>query len=202
MFSFLRRVAPGVICATTSLAQAAVVSVTVTDDAGQPLADAVVMLEPAAGKLPVKPMAQVDVAQAKRQFEPRLTVVTVGTAVNFPNFDTVRHHVYSFSPIKTFELKLYTGVPSAPIVFDKPGAAVLGCNIHDRMAAWVVVVDTPHHARTGANGVARLDGVSAGSYRLRTWHAGVPAGKEPAPVALSVAGDGAQAQIKLPASAL
>jgi len=202
MFSFLRRVAPVVICATTSLAQAAVVSVTVTDDAGQPLADAVVMLEPAAGKLPVKPMAQVDVAQAKRQFEPRLTVVTVGTAVNFPNFDTVRHHVYSFSPIKTFELKLYTGVPSKPVVFDKPGAAVLGCNIHDRMAAWVVVVDTPHHARTGANGVVRLDGVAAGSYRLRAWHAGVPAGKEPAPVALSVAGDGAQAQIKLPASAL
>lgn len=178
------------------------VSVTVTDDAGQPLADAVVMLEPASGKLPVKPMLQVDVSQAKRQFEPRLTVVTVGTAVNFPNFDTVRHHVYSFSPIKTFELKLYTGVPSAPIVFDKPGAAVLGCNIHDRMAAWVVVVDTPHHARTSATGVVRLDGVAAGSYRLRAWHAGVPAGKEPAPVALSVAGDGAQAQIKLPASAL
>jgi hypothetical protein len=66
----------------------------------------------------------------------------------------------------------------------------------------VVVVDTPHHARTSATGVVRLDGVAAGSYRLRAWHAGVPAGKEPAPVALSVAGDGAQAQIKLPASAL
>ncbi len=181
-------------------AQAAAVSVAVTDDAGQPLADAVVMLEPAAGRLPVKPMPQVDIAQAKRQFAPRLTVVTVGTPVNFPNFDTVRHHVYSFSPAKTFELKLYAGVPSAPIVFDKPGAAVLGCNIHDRMAAWVVVVDTPHHARTGADGWAQIDGVAAGSYRLRAWHAGVPVGKELAPLALSVAADGGQAQIKLPVS--
>ncbi|MBC7995984.1 MAG: methylamine utilization protein [Rhizobacter sp.] len=202
MLSFIRRFALVVICVAAPLAQAAVVSVTVTDAAGRPLADAVVMLEPASGKLPVKPMAQVNVAQVSRQFEPRLTVVTVGTPVNFPNFDTVRHQVYSFSPIKTFELKLYAGVPSAPVVFDKPGVAVLGCNIHDRMAAWVVVVDTPHHARTSASGAVRIDGVAAGSYRLRAWHAGVPAGKEPAPVDLSISAGGAQAQIQLPASAL
>ncbi len=200
MPSFIRRSALVVICGATPLAHAAVVSVNVTDAAGQPLADAVVMLEPVNGKLPVKPMAQVDIAQAQRQFTPRLTVVTVGTAVNFPNFDTVRHHVYSFSPIKTFELKLYAGVPNTPVVFDKPGAAVLGCNIHDRMAAWVVVVDTPHHARTSASGAVRIDGVAAGSYRLRAWHAGVPAGQEAAPVLLSVAAAGAQAEIKLPAS--
>ena len=101
------------------------------------------MLEPASGRLPVKPLGGVQIAQAKRQFSPRVTVVTVGTPVTFPNFDTVRHHVYSFSPVKTFELKLYAGVPNAPVVFDKPGIAVLGCNIHDQMAAWVVVVDTP-----------------------------------------------------------
>lgn len=205
MPSFFHRFVPVVVIGVaTPLAQAAGVSVTVTvtDAAGQPLADAVVTLEPASGKLPVKPMAQVDIGQAQRQFAPRLTVVTVGTPVNFPNFDTVRHHVYSFSPIKTFELKLYAGVPNTPIVFDKPGAAVLGCNIHDRMAAWVVVVDTPHHARSSATGVVRIDGVAAGSYRLRAWHAGVPAGQEPAPLVLSVAAGGAQAQIKLPASAL
>jgi plastocyanin len=183
-------------------AQAAAVTVAVTDEAGQPLPNAVVMLEPASGKLPVKPMPQVDIAQNKRQFTPPITVVTVGTPVNFPNFDTVRHHVYSFSPIKAFELKLYAGVPSQPIVFDKPGAAVLGCNIHDRMAAWVVVVDTPHHARTPASGQVQLDGVATGSYRLRAWHAGVAAGKEPAPIALSVAETGAHATLKLPAGPL
>jgi plastocyanin len=181
-------------------ADAASLTVTVIDDAGKPLLDAVVMLEPASGKLPVKPMAQVDIGQSKRQFTPQITVVTVGTPVNFPNFDTVRHHVYSFSPIKPFELKLYAGVPNAPIVFDKPGNAVLGCNIHDRMAAWVVVVDTPLYARTPADGQVRLDNVPAGSYRLRAWHQGVPAGREPAAETLTVAGADMSAQIKLPAS--
>jgi plastocyanin len=186
----------------TAPARAGGVSVSVTDEAGQPLPHAVVMLEPASGKLPVKPMAQVDIAQAKRQFSPQITVVTVGTPVNFPNFDTVRHHVYSFSPIKTFELKLYAGVPSSPIVFDKPGVAVLGCNIHDKMAAWVLVVDTPHYARTGANGQVQLEGVAPGSYRLRAWHAGVSAEGEPAPQPLTVTGGDSRAQIKLPAVAL
>lgn len=182
-------------------APAAALGVNVTDEAGHPVADAVVLLEPASGKLPVKPMAQVDIAQARRQFTPQVTVVTVGTPVNFPNFDTVRHHVYSFSPTKTFELKLYAGVPAKPVVFDKPGAAVLGCNIHDKMAAWVLVVDTPHFARTGANGQVQLEGVAPGSYRLRAWHAGVSAEREPAPQALTVTGSDAHAQIKLPAVA-
>jgi hypothetical protein len=84
--------------------------------------------------------------------------------------------VYSFSPAKKFEIKLYVGTPAAPVVFDKPGIAVLGCNIHDTMAAWVVVVETPHFGLTGADGRVSLAAVPAGSYRLRTWHPSLPAG--------------------------
>jgi plastocyanin len=190
------------LAAAVPAAHAGAVTVQVHDAAGQPLADAVVLLDPAVGKLPVKPMPQVDISQARRQFSPRVTVVTVGTPVNFPNFDTVRHHVYSFSPVKTFELKLYAGVPHTPVVFDRPGAAVLGCNIHDRMAAWVVVVDTPFHARTDARGQVRLDGVPPGAYLLRAWHAAVPEGREPAPVAFTVSAGEARGELTLPASAL
>jgi plastocyanin len=182
-------------------AQGAAVSVTVADPAGRSLVDAVVMVEPASGKLPVKPMSGIEISQNKRRFQPSLTVVTVGTPVTFPNFDTVRHHVYSFSPVKTFELKLYAGVPAAPVVFDKPGAAVLGCNIHDRMSAWVVVVDTPHYARTGTDGRARIDGIAPGSYRLRAWHAGVVPGQEPAPQSLAIGAADVQADIQLPVAA-
>jgi len=115
-----------------------------------------------------------------------VTVVTVGTPVDFPNFDTVRHHVYSFSPTKTFELKLYAGTPQAPVVFDKPGIAVLGCNIHDKMAAWVVVVDTPLHTRSAATGKAKIEGVAPGNYRLRVWHPGLAAAAEPTSMSLTV----------------
>lgn len=157
-------------------ARAGALVVSVTDAAGKPLPDAVVLLEPAAGKAAVRPLPDAEISQAKRQFSPRVTVVTVGTKVAFPNFDTVRHHVYSFSAAKTFELKLYAGVPAAPILFDKPGLVVLGCNIHDRMAAWVVVADTPWFARSGPDGVARIDDAPAGAYRLGAWHPGLGAG--------------------------
>jgi plastocyanin len=172
--------------AAGSGAGAASVSVFVGDTGGKPLVDAVVMLEPAAGRLPVVPMAGVQIAQVKRQFAPQVSVVTVGTPVTFPNDDTVRHHVYSFSPVKTFELKLYAGVPNTPVVFDKPGIAVLGCNIHDQMVAWVVVVDTPWYARSAASGKARIDGVPAGSYQLRVWHSSLAEGSPPTSTALVV----------------
>lgn len=81
--------------------------------------------------------------------------------------------MYSFSPAKTFELKLYAGVPEMPVLFDKPGIAVIGCNIHDQMAAWIVVVDTPLYGLTGADGRTRINAVAAGSYRLKVWHPGL-----------------------------
>lgn len=167
-------------------ASAAALVVSFTDAAGAPLADAVALLEPAAGKVAVKPMPDAEIAQIRRQFNPRVTLVTTGTRVSFPNFDTVRHHVYSFSPVKTFELKLYSGVPGLPVVFDKPGVAVLGCNIHDTMAAWVVVADTPWSARSNAGGQASIESIPPGAYRLRVWHPALTPGVEPAVVAMTI----------------
>ena len=189
------------LCATTA-AHAGALTVNVVDATGKPLLDAVALLEPATGKVAVKPMADVEISQAKRQFQPRVTVITTGTRAAFPNFDTVRHHVYSFSPIKTFELKLYAGVPNVPVVFDKPGVAVLGCNIHDTMAAWVVVADTPWFARSAANGRARIDAVPAGQYKLRVWHPGLPLNAEPAPVAITVGAADLEQRAQLPVSDL
>ncbi len=195
------RLAPCLALLAVPAAQAGTLVVAIADAAGQPLADAVALLEPASGRLPVKPLADVEISQAKRRFQPRVTLITTGTKVNFPNFDTVRHHVYSFSAAKTFELKLYAGVPAAPVTFDKPGIAVLGCNIHDRMAAWVVVADTPFAARSGADGLARLPDVPAGDYRLTVWHPGLPAATPAAPVALTVGAGDTRHSARLPVSA-
>ncbi len=67
------------------------------------------------------------------------------------------HHVYSFSEAKTFELALYKGNAHPPLVFDRPGVVVLGCNIHDSMLGYILVVDTPHFASTDAAGALSLD---------------------------------------------
>lgn len=163
----------------SAVAAGPAVTVVVSDAAGQPLAGAVAMLEPAGAKAVVRPMAPVSIEQRKRAFMPSVTVITAGTGVLFPNFDTVRHHVYSFSPIKTFELKLYAGVPNQPVVFEQPGIAVLGCNIHDQMAAWVVVSSTPWFGQTDAGGQTQIDGVPAGHYTLRVWHAGLAVASAP-----------------------
>ncbi len=158
-------------------AQAGTVQVEVLDAAGQPLADAVVFLESADARKAVKPLAGAQMAQEKRQFVPGVLVVPVGTEVRFPNNDSVRHHVYSFSPAKRFELKLYTGTPSSPVLFDSPGVAVLGCNIHDQMVGWILVVDTPYYARTPtAPGRAQIGNAPPGTYILRTWHTRLPVG--------------------------
>lgn len=155
---------------TACVAHAAPLTVNVTDEHGQPLPNVAVWVDVKGTRTTAPPGAKAEMAQRHRQFEPQLLVVQTGTPVSFPNFDTVKHHVYSFSPIKPFEIKLYAGTPAAPIVFDKPGVAVLGCNIHDRMVADIVVVDSPYFARTDAQGQASLQ-LPPGDHRLLWWYA-------------------------------
>lgn len=130
------------------------------------------------GVAPPKPPREILIEQINKEFVPLVSIVQVGTPINFPNRDQIRHHVFSFSPAKTFEIKLYSGVQSKPVVFDKPGEVVLGCNIHDTMIAYVLVVDTPYFAKTGADGRALLDDLPAGEYEVHMWYpigAAVPA---------------------------
>ncbi len=158
----------------------AALTVQVIDSAGQPVADAVVYAEGSAPLL--KSPVQVDIEQKDKKFNPLVTVIQTGTAINFPNNDTVRHHAYSFSAPKPFDIKLYSGTPSKPIIFDKAGVVVVGCNIHDQMVAYIQVVDTPFFAKTDATGKARISGIVAGKYSLKTWHykqaAGIPVNEE------------------------
>ena len=152
------------------------VRVRVQDGTGRLLTDAVVFLESASAKALAKPAGGSEIAQVGKQFVPPVTVVPVGSQVQFPNRDTVRHHVYSFSPAKTFELKLYTGTAASPVFFDRPGIVVLGCNIHDHMTAWVVVVETPYYGKSTETGEVAMANVAPGTYKLRTWHASLPVG--------------------------
>jgi plastocyanin len=161
--------AVALLCAPV-VASASTLVVTVRDARGALVDDAVVYAVPVGRKVP-PPSKPAVMDQKNRQFAPRLLVIQTGTAVSFPNSDNVRHQVYSFSPAKKFQLPLYEGTPSQPVVFDKPGVVALGCNIHDRMSARIVVVDTPHFA-IAANGRAQLPELSAGSYDVRVWYPG------------------------------
>ena len=123
--------------------------------------------------------------QKNRMFIPHVLPIQTGTSVVFPNSDDIRHQVYSFSPAKTFQLPLYQGTPTSPILFDKPGVVTLGCNIHDRMSAYIVVVDTPHFATTTADQPAMLADLPADSYEVHVWTPSTRAATVPVRVTLS-----------------
>ena len=153
-------------------AGAATLDALVQTPAGKPLPDAAVVLEPLApaNRQAAKNHPHAVIEQRGAEFSPYVTVVQTGTAVDFPNNDTVRHHVYSFSQPKRFEIKLYAGKPGQPITFDKPGEVVIGCNIHDWMEAYVLVVESPYFGKTGPDGQVHIANVPAGRYRLQLWH--------------------------------
>jgi plastocyanin len=155
--------------AATGQAVAGTIEALVLTPAGQPVQDAAVVLEPLSpAHLKGHPTAAIE--QRGREFVPYVTIVQTGTSVDFPNNDTIRHHVYSFSAPKKFEIKLYAGKPGQPVVFDKPGEVVIGCNIHDWMEAYVLVVETPWFAKTSGDGKVVIPNVPAGHYRLQLWH--------------------------------
>jgi plastocyanin len=107
--------------------------------------------------------------QIDKEFIAYVTPIQIGTAIEFPNHDQIRHHVYSFSPAKNFEIPLYKNLPANPVLFENAGVVSLGCNIHDWMSAYIYVVDTPYFAMTDNNGLAVLE-LPAGKYELRYWH--------------------------------
>ena len=157
------------------------------DAAGKPIADAVVFAVPASGPQEAKAAKTASVEQVDREFVPYVSVIQTGMSVTFPNRDAILHHVYSFSPAKTFEFKLYTGKSPSEVRFDRPGVVTLGCNIHDWMIAYILVISTSYFAKTDADGNARLRDVPAGAYEVKAWHPQQRAAPEAAATALEAA---------------
>ncbi|MBI5039807.1 MAG: methylamine utilization protein [Gammaproteobacteria bacterium] len=151
--------------------QARDVSVLVRDQEGAPLQDAVVTLRPVNGAATTAAAGTVAIMdQRGKIFVPRVLVVRPGTRVEFPNSDQIRHHVYSFSPPKPFELRLYSGAEIPSVTFDRPGVVSLGCNIHDWMQGYIYVTDDPLFALSSADGTSRFTDIAEGAYELHIWH--------------------------------
>lgn len=153
-----------------ALAQAATLTLNLRDERGNPAEDTVVYLmsEKTPGMPLKQPQTQID--QINKTFVPLVSVVQRGTRIQFPNKDNIRHHVYSFSKAKKFEIKLYADTPAKPILFDQPGYVAMGCNIHDTMIAHLLVVESPYFAVADRTGRAVINDVPPGNYSLIAWH--------------------------------
>jgi plastocyanin len=162
----------GALCVALSMAvraSAGEIALSVEDARGRPLPQAVVYLMSDKSSAVHAPTSVI-IDQRHKQFIPEITVVQTGTAVSFPNNDSIRHSVYSFSRPKQFQIKLYGGRTPPPVVFDKAGVVAIGCNIHDEMAAWVVVVDTPYFAKTDPSGTHVFTDLAPGAYQAFAWY--------------------------------
>lgn len=152
--------------------------VKVTDATGAPVANAVVLVS-APGVAPPAQFAWPNMMEQKDiAFSPYILVVPVGSEVQFPNRDRVRHHVYSFSKGNRFELKLYGQDESRHLAFKTPGIVAVGCNIHDEMIGYIRVVDTPYATVTDADGQAVLSGLKADKGKVTVWHPDLSGGKD------------------------
>jgi plastocyanin len=173
----LRRTLAGLALAAAALvvtapAAAADLVVQVSGVDGKPVENAVVVLRPSAGRPsggPIRFAWDYAMVQQHIRFEPFVLIVPTGAEVSFPNRDKVRHHVYSFSATKKFELKLYGREEQRKVLMDKAGVVALGCNIHDQMIGYIFVTDTPLTAKTDAQGLATLRG-APGPGTLTIWH--------------------------------
>ena len=108
--------------------------------------------------------------QVDKEFIGNVVTIVRGSYVLFPNNDDIQHHVYSFSDNKSFDLPLYSGTDTEPVLFDVAGVTVVGCNIHDWMLGYIYVGDSHLMAKSNASGLAKINNLSPGEYTFKIWH--------------------------------
>jgi plastocyanin len=170
----------GALLAGMQGASAATLSVTVLQENGKPLPQAIVTVHSLDGAAKQSPPIHAVMDQVNQAFTPDLLVIPVHSTVSFPNTDTTSHEVYSFSPAHPFQLPLYRGTPYPPVHFDKAGLVTLGCNIHDFMLAYILVTDAAFYGQADAQGIWSASEVPPGRYRIEVWHPRLAGDEHPA----------------------
>lgn len=157
-----------IITAISGISQAA--QFKILDKDNKPVQDVVVLIEDYKNVAGSDKLAAAEMSQSDRRFNPHVLVVPQNTPVTFPNYDSISHHVYSFSEAKVFEKKLYKGVEEAPVIFDTKGIVELGCNVHDWMLAYIYVTDSTHFGVTNESGEVSIDLPKNGEHSITLWH--------------------------------
>jgi len=147
------------------MVNAASIEVQVFSADGEELPNIGIVLEPVdKSQMPTQAQPQI-MDQIDTQFVPHFLIAQKEALVSFPNSDSIKHHVYSFSKAKTFELKLYRDRKPEPLPFENKGEVILGCNIHDWMLGYIYVVDTPWFGKSDDKGLVTMP-LPSGEYTL------------------------------------
>jgi len=156
--------------AQLSISYADHINIVVTDSKGKKQEQVVVFLEPQSNHPMAKKPVDIVIDQRDKEFIPFITAIQKGTTVRFPNSDKIRHHVYSFSKPKSFQIPLYKDIEPEPVQFNTAGVVPLGCNIHDWMNAFIFVSETPYYSLTDKAGSAKVNNLPKGKYLAKLYH--------------------------------
>lgn len=110
------------------------------------------------------------IEQRGREFAPKLTAISVGSTIAFPNFDSLFHNVFSTSPVTPFDLGMYRNGEAREYTFAKEGVIRVGCNLHANMSAYIAVVAAPHYTVTDGSGAFSFQHLAPGKYKLSAWN--------------------------------
>ena len=170
---------------TLSASHAATLTVTVLAKNGEPLADAVVIVEPAQPGHPTAPSpVTLEIKQEKLQFVPQVSVLPLGSQVVFSNLDGYDHHVralpadgpaLSAPPNRGFAIVLPAregGQPPATAAetLHEAGPWQLGCHLHGSMRGSIYVTNSPWVVKTDAAGQATVTQLPEGPAQVRLWY--------------------------------
>ncbi len=109
--------------------------------------------------------------QKNKIFKPHLLPVLVGSTVDFPNTDDVRHSVYSRkNAAKDFNLGQYDVGTVKRVKFDQVGVTHLACNIHTEMSGFIIACQNPFFTMTNKKGNFEISDVPAGTWKLTFFH--------------------------------
>lgn len=155
----------------SSLVGAKELGVKVTDPNGLPVEGLVVYVmakdKAIAANANSKPLY---IDQKDKKFSPYITVVQKGQPLNFTNKDDITHHIYSVSGQNRFEFKIKAGQEKTTSPLNAAEEVAMGCNIHDWMSGYALVVDTPIYGKTDNKGYVLFSALSDGEYEVFVWH--------------------------------
>jgi plastocyanin len=159
----------GCLLAESALAQPLSVEVRTPD--GAAVAGVAIYLEALDREMPPgSNEVAIEIQQLDKGFAPYVSVVQAGSTVTFSNYDDITHHIYSVTGNERFAFSLRAGEITSGMTIEQVGLIAMGCNIHDWMSGYLLVVDSPYYGTTDPQGRVVVDVEQAGSYRVVTWH--------------------------------
>ena len=150
---------------------AAGITVEVVDVNNKAVAGLVVYLEPLENQYlqstQVKPLI---IYQSDKAFSPYVSVISKGAIATFSNKDDITHHIYSVASKNRFSFRIKSGSSNQTEPLSVTGKILMGCNIHDWMSGYLMIVDTPLYSKTNPYGETTLEIPVLGRYNLVVWH--------------------------------